>query len=73
MSELKDSPIITIERRKAFTVLIATVIMAVALGGGLMKVGSGFAARSTQGITVTGSAAGGNRAIILKREAIDSL
>ena len=56
MSELKDSPIITMERRKAFTVLIATVIMAVALGGGLMKVGSGFAARTTQGITVTGSA-----------------
>jgi hypothetical protein len=56
MSELKESPIITIERRKAVTVIVATVIMAVALGGGLMKVGSGFAARTTQGITVTGSA-----------------
>jgi uncharacterized protein YggE len=56
MSELKESPIITIERRKAVTILIATVIMAVAVGGGLMKVGSGFAARTTDGITVTGSA-----------------
>ena len=56
MSELKESPIITIERRKAVTVIVATVIMAVALGGGLMKVGSGFAARTTDGITVTGSA-----------------
>jgi hypothetical protein len=56
MSELKDSPIITIERRKAVTILVATVIMAVAVGGGLMKVGSGFAARTTDGITVTGSA-----------------
>jgi len=56
MSELKESPIITIERRKAVTVIVATVIMAVALGGGLMKVGSGFAARTTEGITVTGSA-----------------
>jgi asparagine N-glycosylation enzyme membrane subunit Stt3 len=52
MSESKESPIITIERRKAITVIVATVIMAVAVGGGLMKVGSGFAARTTQGITV---------------------
>lgn len=56
MSELKESPIITIERRKAVTVIVATLIMAVALAGGLMKVGSGFAARTTDGITVTGSA-----------------
>ncbi len=56
MSELKESPIITIERRKAVTIIVATLIMAVALAGGLMKVGSGFAARSTSGITVTGSA-----------------
>lgn len=56
MSELKESPIITIERRKAVTVIVATLIMAVALAGGLMKVGSGFAARTTEGITVTGSA-----------------
>lgn len=56
MSELKESPIITIERRKAVTIIVATLIMAIALAGGLMKVGSGFAARTTDGITVTGSA-----------------
>ena len=56
MSEFKESPIITIERRKAVTIIVAAIIMAVALGGGLMKVGSGFAARTTDGITVTGSA-----------------
>lgn len=56
MSDLKESPIITIERRKAVTIIISAVILAVALGGGLMKVGSGFAARTTDGITVTGSA-----------------
>jgi hypothetical protein len=56
MSEIKESPIITIERRKAVTIIVSAVILAVALGGGLMKVGSGFAARSTSGITVTGSA-----------------
>ena len=56
MSELKENPIITIERRKAVTIIVATLIMAVALAGGLMKVGSGFAARTTDGITVTGSA-----------------
>lgn len=56
MSEIKESPIITIERRKAITIIISAIILAVALGGGLMKVGSGFAARTTDGITVTGSA-----------------
>ncbi len=56
MSDLKESPIITIERRKAVTIIASAVILAVALGGGLMKVGSGFAARTTDGITVTGSA-----------------
>ncbi len=56
MSDTKESPIITIERRNAVTIIVAAVILAVALGGGLMKVGSGFAARTTDGITVTGSA-----------------
>ncbi|MEI9907031.1 MAG: SIMPL domain-containing protein [Actinomycetota bacterium] len=56
MSELKESPIITIERRKAVTIIVSSIIVAIALAGGLMKVGSGFAARSTEGITVTGSA-----------------
>ena len=56
MSEFKESPIITIERRKAFTIIISAIIVSIALGGGLIKVGSGFAARTTDGITVTGSA-----------------
>ena len=56
MSQLNESPIITVERRKAVTIIIAAVILSIALGGGLMKVGSGFASRSTDGITVTGSA-----------------
>lgn len=56
MGELKESPIITIERRKAVTIIISAIIVSVALGGGLFKVGAGFAARSTDGITVTGSA-----------------
>jgi hypothetical protein len=56
MSQLNESPIITVERRKAVTIIVAAVIMSIALGGGLMKVGSGFASRSSDGITVTGSA-----------------
>ena len=56
MSQLNESPIITVERRKAVTIIIAAVIMSLAIGGGLMKVGSGFASRSSDGITVTGSA-----------------
>ena len=47
---------ITIERRKALTIIISTVILSIALAGGLFKVGSGFATRSADGITVTGSA-----------------
>ena len=45
-----------IEKRKALTVLIAAVIVSLALGVGLTKVGSGFASRSSDGIVVTGSA-----------------
>ena len=56
MTQLNESPIITVERRKAVTIIIAAVIISLALGGGLMKVGSGFASRSSDGITVTGSA-----------------
>jgi uncharacterized protein len=56
MSQLNESPIITVERRKAVTIIIAAIILSIALGGGLMKVGSGFASRSSDGITVTGSA-----------------
>ena len=44
------------ERRLAVTVLAATAILASAIGAGLSKVGSGFATRAGDGITVTGSA-----------------
>jgi hypothetical protein len=56
MTQLDESPIITVERRKAVTIIVAAVIMSLAIGGGLMQVGSGFASRSSDGITVTGSA-----------------
>jgi hypothetical protein len=56
MPQLNESPIITVERRKAITIIVAAVIMSLAIGGGLMQVGSGFASRSSDGITVTGSA-----------------
>ncbi|HUW88258.1 MAG TPA: SIMPL domain-containing protein [Candidatus Paceibacterota bacterium] len=56
MSDMKESPIITIERRKAMTIIISAIIVSIALGYGLVKVGAGFAARTTDGITVTGSA-----------------
>ena len=45
-----------IERRKAITIIAASVIVSIALGLGLGKVGSGFASRSSEGIVVTGSA-----------------
>ena len=44
------------ERRLFVTILAATAILASAIGAGLSKVGSGFAARTGDGITVTGSA-----------------
>jgi len=56
MTQLNESPIITVERRKAVTIIVAAVIMSLAIGGGLMQVGSGIASRSSDGITVTGSA-----------------
>lgn len=56
MSQLPESPIITVERRKAVTIIVSAVIIALSLGVGLTKVGSGFASRSSDGITVTGSA-----------------
>ena len=56
MSQPNESPIITVERRKAITIIISSVIIAFALGVGLTKVGTGFATRAGNGITVTGSA-----------------
>ena len=52
----QNSPLIQIERRKAIAIVAAAAILASSLGIGLAKVGSGFAARNTNGITVTGSA-----------------
>ena len=44
------------EKSRSITVIAASLIMALAVGGGLVKVGTGFAARTDNGITVTGSA-----------------
>ena len=46
MSQVNESPIITVERRKAVTIIISAVIIALALGVGLTKVGTGFATRA---------------------------
>jgi len=51
-----NNPQSAIERTKAITLIVVAVIMAVAVGGGLVKVGAGFASRTNSGITVTGSA-----------------
>jgi hypothetical protein len=56
MSQPNESPIITVERRKAVTIIVSAVIIALALGVGLTQVGTGFATRAGNGITVTGSA-----------------
>ena len=53
---IPESPIIQIERRKAIAFFAAALILAVSIGGGLVKVGSGIASRSDNGIVVTGSA-----------------
>jgi hypothetical protein len=44
------------EKSRSITVIAASLIMALAVGGGLVRVGTGFAARTDNGITVTGSA-----------------
>jgi hypothetical protein len=51
-----NSPIIQIERRKAIAIVLSAALLAISLGFGLVQVGSGFADRSANGITVTGSA-----------------
>ena len=56
MSQNPSTEVVQIEKRKAIVIIAAAVIVATALGGGLSKVGAGFAARNTNGITVTGSA-----------------
>ncbi|MEY4878172.1 MAG: hypothetical protein RIR72_587, partial [Actinomycetota bacterium] len=44
------------QREKSITLIAASAVLAVAIGLGLNQVGSGFASRSSEGITVTGSA-----------------
>jgi len=51
-----QAPMTSQERRKSILYIAIALILAIALGGGLVKVGSGFADRSANGITVTGSA-----------------
>jgi len=51
-----QAPITSTERRQSILYIGIALILAVALGGGLVKVGAGFAARNANGITVTGSA-----------------
>jgi hypothetical protein len=51
-----QAPMTSTERRRSILYIAIALIFAVALGGGLVKVGSGFAARNADGITVTGSA-----------------
>lgn len=51
-----QSPMTAPERRRSILFIAIALILAIALGGGLVKVGSGFAARNANGITVTGSA-----------------
>ena len=51
-----QTPIEASERRRYIIAISVAVIIATALGGGLAKVGAGFASRTTNGITVTGSA-----------------
>ena len=45
-----------VEKSKSLTIIVASVIISLALGFGLLRVGSGFASRSSEGIIVTGSA-----------------
>jgi uncharacterized protein YggE len=58
MTQLNESPIITVERRKAVTIIIAAVIMSLAswwrIDEGRFRIC--FAKQSLMGITVTGSA-----------------
>lgn len=51
-----QAPMTSIERRRSILYIAIALIFAIAVGGGLVKVGAGFAARSANGITVTGSA-----------------
>jgi len=47
---------LNIERNRLVALIAAAAILAAAIGAGLAKVGSGFATRASDGISVTGSA-----------------
>ncbi len=51
-----QTPMTSQERRRSILYIAIALILAIAVGGGLVKVGAGFADRSANGITVTGSA-----------------
>jgi hypothetical protein len=51
-----ENPMIQLERRKYIAIIAAATLLSGAIGVGLSMVGSGFAARSDNGIVVTGSA-----------------
>lgn len=51
-----QTPMTSQERRRSILYIAIALILAIALGGGLVKVGAGFADRGANGITVTGSA-----------------
>lgn len=51
-----QAPMTSVERRQSILYIAIALILAVALGGGLVKVGAGFASRNANGITMTGSA-----------------
>jgi hypothetical protein len=44
------------EKQKSISLIISAAVIAIAMGLGLNQVGSGFASRSSEGISVTGSA-----------------
>jgi hypothetical protein len=48
-----QAPMTSTERRRSILYIAIALILAIALGGGLVKVGAGFAARNANGITVT--------------------
>ena len=43
----------SVERRQSILYIVIALILAVALGGGLVKVGAVFASRNANGITMT--------------------
>jgi len=58
MSQLNESPIITVERRKAITIIVSAVIIALALGVGLTQVGTGFNAVWTLSVSLSSPTVG---------------